>query len=90
MSSFDRGFLEVVRAKTRDYRNVALSANLVAWLKPLVRDSGPVFEGHSRRWRDRVMKAIATEEEAEPLAQWPQDVLRHTYLEANNIWLHRE
>jgi len=75
----DRGFLEVVRAKTRDRRNVALSANLVAWLKPLERDSGPVFGGHSRRWRDRVMKAIAAEEEADPLAQWPQDLLRHTY-----------
>jgi integrase len=75
----DRGFLEVVRAKTRDRRNVALSANLVAWLKPLERDSGPLFGGHSRRWRDRVMKAIAAEEEAGALAQWPQDLLRHTY-----------
>jgi integrase len=79
----DRGFLEVVRAKTRDRRNVALSANLVAWLKPLERDSGAVFEGHSRRWRDRVQKAIAkpvtADIEAGPLAKWPQDVLRHTY-----------
>jgi integrase len=75
----DRGFLEVVRAKTRDRRNVALSANLIAWLKPLERSTGPLFGGHSRRWRDRVMKAIAAEEEAEPLAQWPQDLLRHTY-----------
>jgi integrase len=79
----DRGFLEVVRAKTRDRRNVALSGNLVAWLKPLERDSGRIFAGHSRRWRDRVQKAIAkpvTDNiEAEPLAQWPQDVLRHTY-----------
>jgi integrase len=75
----DRGFLEVVRAKTRDRRNVALSANLVAWLKPLERDSGPVFDGHSRRWRDRVMKAIAAEDGSGALPQWPQDLLRHTY-----------
>ena len=75
----DRGFLEVVRAKTRDRRNVALPGNLVAWLKPLEREAGPVFDGHSRRWRDRVMKAIAAGEDAEPLVQWPQDVLRHTY-----------
>jgi integrase/recombinase XerD len=75
----DRGFLEVVRAKTRDRRNVALPTNLIAWLKPLERDSGPVFAGHSRRWRDRVMKAIAAEDEAEALAQWPQDLLRPTY-----------
>jgi phosphoribosyl 1,2-cyclic phosphodiesterase len=25
------------------------------------------------------MKAIAAEEEVERLAQWPQDILRHTY-----------
>jgi integrase len=78
-----RGFLEVRRAKTRDNRNVALSTNLVAWLKPLERDFGPVFGGHSRRWRDRVQKAIAkpisADIEAEPMAKWPQDVLRHTY-----------
>jgi integrase len=75
----DRGFLEVVRAKTRDRRNVALPSNLIAWLKPLERDSGAIFGGHSRRWRDRVMKAIAAEEDSEALAQWPQDLLRHTY-----------
>jgi integrase len=79
----DRGFLEVVRSKTRDRRNVALSTNLVAWLKPLERDSGPIFGGHTRRWRDRVQKAIANPDvanvEAEPLPTWPQDVLRHTY-----------
>jgi integrase len=78
-----RSFLTVVRTNTRDNRNVALSANLVAWLKPLERDSGKVFEGHGRRWRDRVQKAIALsyadDVEPEPLKEWPQDVLRHTY-----------
>ena len=75
----DRKFLEVKRSKTRDSRNVTLSDNLIGWLQPLKPSSGagPLFDGHSRRWRDRVQKAIKAE--ADPLPQWPQDVLRHSF-----------
>jgi integrase len=72
----DRGFLEAKRGVRADNRNVRLSPNLVAWLRPLVTE-GLVFKGHTRRWRDRVQRAIA--KEAEPLEKWPQDVLRHSY-----------
>jgi integrase len=72
----DRGFLEAKRGVRADNRNVRLSPNLVAWLKPLVNE-GLVFKGHTRRWRDRVQRAIAIG--AESLSVWPQDVLRHTF-----------
>jgi integrase len=76
-----RKFLEVRGARhgerAGDNRIVHLSENLVAWLKPLRRESGLVFAGHSRRWRDRVQKAIAVS--ADPLPEWPQDVLRHSF-----------
>ena len=72
----DRKFLEVKRGFRADNRNVTLSGNLIAWLKPL-QATGLVFPGHTRRWRDRVQKAI--KEDADPLAEWPQDVLRHCF-----------
>lgn len=89
----DRGFLEAKRGFRADNRNVRLSANLIAWLTPRPKsmpavmdgnevvlhflNTGLVFKGHTRRWRDRVQRAIA--QEAEPLPRWPQDVLRHTF-----------
>jgi integrase len=72
----DRKFLENKRGFRADNRNVRLSDNLVAWLRPLQR-TGLVFPGHTRRWRDRVQKAIKAE--ADPLPEWPQDVLRHCF-----------
>jgi len=72
----DRGFLEATRGQRADNRNVTLSPNLVAWLRPLVGE-GLLFKGHTRRWRDRVQRAIALE--ASPLEVWAQDVLRHSY-----------
>lgn len=73
----ERKFLENKRGFRADNRNVRLSDNLIAWLTPLRRKTGPVFPGHTRRWRDRVQKAIAAE--ADPLPEWAQDLLRHTY-----------
>jgi integrase len=72
----DRGFLEAKRGVRADNRNVRLSDNLIAWLNPL-RGNGLLFPAHTRRWRDRVQRAIAIN--AEPLTEWPQDVLRHSY-----------
>jgi integrase len=76
-----RKFLEVTGARhgerAGDNRVVHLSENLIEWLKPLRRESGLVFAGHSRRWRDRVQKAIAVS--ADALPEWPQDVLRHSF-----------
>lgn len=72
----DRKFLEAKRGFRADNRNVRLSDNLIAWLTPL-HGSGLVFPGHTRRWRDRVQRAIAVD--AAPLTVWPQDVLRHSY-----------
>jgi integrase len=72
----DRGFLEAKRGFRADNRNVRLSDNLVDWLEPL-RTEGLVFKGHTRRWRDRVQRAISTDAEALPV--WPQDVLRHSF-----------
>ena len=72
----DRKFLEAKRGFRADNRNVRLSDNLIAWLTPL-KGTGLLFPGHTRRWRDRVQQAIA--KNAEPLTEWPQDVLRHSY-----------
>ncbi len=72
----DRGFLEATRGFRPDNRNVRISENLVAWLRPLA-GTDKVFKGHSRRWRDRVQDAI--EIEAEPLKPWIQDICRHTF-----------
>jgi integrase len=46
----DRKFRENKRGFRADNRNVRLSDNLIAWLKPLQR-TGLVFPGHTRRWR---------------------------------------
>lgn len=73
----DREFLVAKRGHGADNRNIDLSPNLVAWLRPLAFGGGQVFNGHTRRWRDRVQRAIATE--ATPLEVWAQDVLRHSY-----------
>ncbi len=80
----DRGFLEAKRGFRADNRNVRLSSNLVAWLNlEHFKDWGTavgvkkIFTGSTRRWRDRVRRAIAAE--AEPLPVWPQDILRHTF-----------
>jgi integrase len=72
----DRGFLEAKRGQRADNRNVTLSTNLVAWLRPLAGE-GSVFKGHVQRWRRRVQQAIAIA--STPLNEWPQDVLRHSY-----------
>ena len=52
----------VKRGFRADNRNVTLSDNLIAWLK-LLQGTGLVFPGHSRRWRDRVQKALRAEQD---------------------------
>ena len=88
----DRGFLEAKRGFREDNRNVRLSENLISWLKiiavqppflclpgtkTLVARSPLVFPGHTRRWRDRVRRAIAIG--SNPIPNWSQDILRHTF-----------
>ncbi|HEY5769879.1 MAG TPA: tyrosine-type recombinase/integrase [Terrimicrobium sp.] len=57
-------------SKTRRYRLVPMQPNLVAWLQPQRRDSGPV--GYSRRKFRDAYKAAGIE-------QWKTDVLRHSF-----------
>ncbi len=73
----DRGFLEAKRGLRADNRNVRFSQNLVEWLSPMWNKEGKIFVGSTRRWRDRVQRAMAVD--AELLPVWPQDILRHTF-----------
>ena len=57
-------------SKTRRYRLVPMQPNLVAWLQPQRRDSGPV--GYSRRKFRDAYKVAGIE-------RWKTDVLRHSF-----------
>lgn len=61
-------------SKIRRARLVEISPNLVSWLTPYRRTTGPVSPKPMtfRRWRKKVMTEAKQE-------RWPADVLRHSY-----------
>jgi len=59
-------------AKDRDRRIVDLAPNLVAWLAPLAKAAGRVLP-------IRIEQARAAARGVLGLAEWPQDVMRHTF-----------
>ena len=68
-------------AKKRKRRTVALSQNLMEWLRPHVLKRTPfVGKNFDRDWnRLRFLAGFDTEREKNPeLQPWPDDVLRHT------------
>jgi integrase len=66
-------------------RHVPIEDNLLLWLKPLAKSSGPVsLVGDAYYWRLQDIRKLAVSKFADPsqcmqLVTWPGDVLRHTY-----------
>lgn len=71
----DAGAIRVkaANAKDRDRRIVEIQPNLAAWLRPLVKRRGRVLP-HS------VAKLRAAARTILGLAEWPHDIMRHTYV----------
>lgn len=65
--------VKAANAKDRDRRIVELQPNLVAWLRPLVQTRGTVLK-HS------VAKLRAAARSILGLAEWPADIMRHTFV----------
>ncbi len=59
-------------AKCRARRIVDMSPNLVSWIRPFARKSGKVLKYPVRQLRSVIRKAMG-------LAEWPHDVLRHSF-----------
>lgn len=76
-------------AKGRRKRHVTMTPNLVAWLKPLARKSGPVWPENGRKLheatrRDARFGRPGSETDKEKakkvkLKPWPKNALRHSY-----------
>ena len=67
--------VKAAHAKTRRRRVVTVSENLLAWLRPLQKETGPVAPFTPRQWHDRV-SAAAVESKVAPL---PKNVMRHSF-----------
>lgn len=72
--------VRVGKSKTKRRRTVPMSANLVAWLRPLAKEEGKVVTLADLTIRQKRLKPAR---EKAKLARWPHDCLRHsaaTYL----------
>ncbi len=68
------------KSKTKRRRTVPMSANLIAWLRPLAKETGRVVELADLTLRQKRLKPAR---EKAKLTRWPHDCLRHsaaTYL----------
>jgi integrase len=63
------------KCKTGRYRYVPIFANLMEWLEPYRKTSGPIFGGSLGRLSARI-SAVGR---AAGIATWPADGLRHSY-----------
>jgi len=70
------------KAKGRARRVVDMSENLVAWLTPVAKESGAVLPYRVREHRDRLKVAAKW-------ADWPHDVLRHSFA-SYHLAFHRD
>lgn len=74
-----------IKAKTRQRRLVAISENLLAWLKPRAKESGPVapsIDAFSEKLKLLVRGEPKTESNSgRPaiIAEWPHNALRHSF-----------
>lgn len=59
-------------AKGRARRIVDISPNLMAWLVPYKKESGPVLEASVEAYRTQMRNAMG-------YAKWPQNVMRHSF-----------
>lgn len=88
---FDEGTI-LVRAdvaKGRRKRHVSMTPNLVAWLKPLAKKSGPVWPENGRKLHEATRRLArfgspgseTDKEKAKKvkLKPWPKNALRHSY-----------
>lgn len=76
-------------AKGRRKRHVPMTPNLIAWLKPFARKSGPVWPENGRKLHEAVRRLAhfgrpGTETDKEKakkvkLKLWPKNALRHSY-----------
>ena len=80
-------FIEVSarKAKTRSRRVVDIQPNLATWLKPLWRESGPVFSGSEDTYNEALRNVVALANEKGKKAKpqqadivWKHNCLRHT------------
>ena len=76
-SDVDTGqiIVKAAHAKTRRRRVVTVTENLLAWLRPLQKQTGLVAPFTPRQWHDRV-SAVAAESKVAPL---PKNVMRHSF-----------
>lgn len=74
---FDSRLIDVAadRTKTSANRFVKMSDNLVAWLTPCRRESGPVCSLKGDTYYSRLTAA----RKAAGILEWPSDCLRHTF-----------
>jgi integrase len=65
--------VKAANAKDRDRRIVEIQPNLAAWLRPIVRRHGRVLTQPIDKLRAAVRNVLG-------LAEWPHDIMRHTYV----------
>jgi integrase len=75
-----------VSKNSASHRFVKISENLAKWLKPYLKDSGPVCpKGDAYHSRLQKVRSLAAEKLSEAnlphpsLTDWPQDAMRHTF-----------
>lgn len=71
----DTGTIRVkaANAKDRERRIVELQPNVVQWLRPIARASGPVLAHPLAKLRIAARRILG-------LAEWPGDIMRHTFV----------
>jgi integrase/recombinase XerD len=65
--------VKAANAKDRDRRIVEIQPNLAAWLAPLIRARGNVLDNSLAKLRAAARTVFG-------LAEWPHDIMRHTYV----------
>lgn len=74
----EQGHIEIkgVKAKTRQRRLVAISENLLEWLKPLAQSTGSVAPSASEDAFGENLREISS---ASGITEWPHNAMRHSF-----------